>query len=339
MRLLVLGGTAFVGRHFAAAALERGHEVTLLTRGLTNPGLFPGGGAPRRLTASTTSRPSSAHAASTRSSTPADTCRGSCGPPPSCSRTGSRPTRSSRRSPSTTTRRPWTRAPRRRRPADPASEDVAAEYGGLKALCELAVEAARAGPRARRPPRARRRPARLHGPFQLLASPDRARRRGAGAGAARSPRLVHRRPRPRGLRACASSSAVSAASSTPSGPAEALSLGALLDECIAERRKRRRADLGERGVPAGERRGAVHRAAALDPRRRGRPPGDRHPQGAWRPGSCSVPSPRRFEPCQRPRAATGRARRRNRPAASRRGAFARARASCSRPGTRRGSAG
>ena len=32
-----------------------------------------------------------------------------------------------------------------RRPADPSSEDVAAEYGGLKALCELAVEAALPG--------------------------------------------------------------------------------------------------------------------------------------------------------------------------------------------------
>jgi 2'-hydroxyisoflavone reductase len=41
MRLLVLGGTAFVGRHFAAAALAGGHEVTLFTRGRTNSGLFP----------------------------------------------------------------------------------------------------------------------------------------------------------------------------------------------------------------------------------------------------------------------------------------------------------
>ncbi|MGZ4482296.1 MAG: NAD-dependent epimerase/dehydratase family protein [Gaiellales bacterium] len=41
MRLLLLGGTVFLGRHVAGLALERGHEVTLFTRGRTNPGLFP----------------------------------------------------------------------------------------------------------------------------------------------------------------------------------------------------------------------------------------------------------------------------------------------------------
>ena len=42
MRLLVLGGTAFVGRHIVDAALEGGHEVTLFNRGQTNPDLFAG---------------------------------------------------------------------------------------------------------------------------------------------------------------------------------------------------------------------------------------------------------------------------------------------------------
>jgi 2'-hydroxyisoflavone reductase len=41
MRILIIGGTAFVGRHIAAAALVAGHEVTLFNRGHTNPGLFP----------------------------------------------------------------------------------------------------------------------------------------------------------------------------------------------------------------------------------------------------------------------------------------------------------
>ena len=41
MRLLVLGGTLFVGRHIVKAALERGHEVTLFNRGRTNADLFP----------------------------------------------------------------------------------------------------------------------------------------------------------------------------------------------------------------------------------------------------------------------------------------------------------
>jgi 2'-hydroxyisoflavone reductase len=41
MKLLVLGGTLFLGRHVVEHALERGHAVTLLTRGRTNPELFP----------------------------------------------------------------------------------------------------------------------------------------------------------------------------------------------------------------------------------------------------------------------------------------------------------
>lgn len=42
MRLLVLGGTSFVGRHIVEAALASAHEVTLFNRGRTNPDLFPG---------------------------------------------------------------------------------------------------------------------------------------------------------------------------------------------------------------------------------------------------------------------------------------------------------
>ena len=41
MRLLVLGGTLFLGRHVVEAALARGHDVTLFNRGRTNPALFP----------------------------------------------------------------------------------------------------------------------------------------------------------------------------------------------------------------------------------------------------------------------------------------------------------
>ncbi|HEX5888381.1 MAG TPA: NAD-dependent epimerase/dehydratase family protein, partial [Pyrinomonadaceae bacterium] len=33
MKLLIIGGTRFVGRHLVEAALERGHEVTLFNRG------------------------------------------------------------------------------------------------------------------------------------------------------------------------------------------------------------------------------------------------------------------------------------------------------------------
>jgi nucleoside-diphosphate-sugar epimerase len=41
VKLLVLGGTKFLGRATVEAALGEGHEVTLFTRGRTNPDLFP----------------------------------------------------------------------------------------------------------------------------------------------------------------------------------------------------------------------------------------------------------------------------------------------------------
>jgi 2'-hydroxyisoflavone reductase len=42
VRILVLGGTLFLGRHVVEAALDRGHDVTIFSRGRTNPGLFAG---------------------------------------------------------------------------------------------------------------------------------------------------------------------------------------------------------------------------------------------------------------------------------------------------------
>jgi nucleoside-diphosphate-sugar epimerase len=42
MRILVLGGTAFIGRAIVAEALRSGAEVTLFGRGRTGPELFPG---------------------------------------------------------------------------------------------------------------------------------------------------------------------------------------------------------------------------------------------------------------------------------------------------------
>jgi 2'-hydroxyisoflavone reductase len=40
MRILIMGGTTFVGRHIAAAAIESGHDITLFRRGRTGPDLF-----------------------------------------------------------------------------------------------------------------------------------------------------------------------------------------------------------------------------------------------------------------------------------------------------------
>ena len=41
MKILILGGTAFLGRHIVEAALAGNHEVTLFNRGRQNPDLFP----------------------------------------------------------------------------------------------------------------------------------------------------------------------------------------------------------------------------------------------------------------------------------------------------------
>ncbi len=42
MRILMMGGTAFVGRHIAQAAIDAGHDITLYHRGRTGASLFPG---------------------------------------------------------------------------------------------------------------------------------------------------------------------------------------------------------------------------------------------------------------------------------------------------------
>jgi 2'-hydroxyisoflavone reductase len=41
MRILIIGGTRFVGRHITEAALAAGHEISLIHRGKTGPDLFP----------------------------------------------------------------------------------------------------------------------------------------------------------------------------------------------------------------------------------------------------------------------------------------------------------
>jgi 2'-hydroxyisoflavone reductase len=42
LRLLILGGTGFIGPHQVRYAVERGHEVTIFNRGQSAPGMFPG---------------------------------------------------------------------------------------------------------------------------------------------------------------------------------------------------------------------------------------------------------------------------------------------------------
>ncbi len=42
LRLLILGGTVFLGRHLVASALQAGHQLTLFNRGKSNPSLYGG---------------------------------------------------------------------------------------------------------------------------------------------------------------------------------------------------------------------------------------------------------------------------------------------------------
>ena len=43
LRILILGGTGFIGPHQVRYALARGHRVTLFNRGQTNAGMFTDG--------------------------------------------------------------------------------------------------------------------------------------------------------------------------------------------------------------------------------------------------------------------------------------------------------
>jgi 2'-hydroxyisoflavone reductase len=50
MRILMIGGTRFIGRHVVEQALDRGHDVTVFHRGQTGAGLFHGHDRVRLLT-------------------------------------------------------------------------------------------------------------------------------------------------------------------------------------------------------------------------------------------------------------------------------------------------
>jgi 2'-hydroxyisoflavone reductase len=138
MDLLVLGGTQFLGRHLVEAAAERGHTLTLCNRGRTNPDLFPdverviadrdgglqplrgrrwdavvdtSGYVPRVVSQSVDLLRGAAHSYAFISS-------GSVYPLHSEDKTEDGPVEHL---------------------SDPATEDVMASYGGLKALCEGVV--------------------------------------------------------------------------------------------------------------------------------------------------------------------------------------------------------
>jgi 2'-hydroxyisoflavone reductase len=140
LKVLVLGGTAFVGRHMVGAALERGHDVTLFTRGRTNPALFP-------------------EAARLRGDRETDLAALDGREFDAVLDTSGYLPRVVRASAGLLAQRVGlyvfvssisvyadaellTESTPTLRPRDPASEDVAHDYGGLKALCELEAAAA-----------------------------------------------------------------------------------------------------------------------------------------------------------------------------------------------------
>jgi 2'-hydroxyisoflavone reductase len=140
MRLLVLGGTAFVGRHFVTAAIDGGHEVVLFTRGRTNPELFPGAGHLRG------DRDGSLDALGGREF---DAAIDLCGYVPRVVRASAGLLAGSvDRYPFVSSISVYADAPYLTEASpvqqlpEPGSEDVAAHYGALKALCEEEAEAA-----------------------------------------------------------------------------------------------------------------------------------------------------------------------------------------------------
>jgi len=140
VRVLVLGGTAFLGRHVVEAATQRGHTVTTLTRGRTNPDLFP------ELERLRGDRETDLSALEGRSFDVAIDTSGYL--PRVVSKSASLLAPRIERYLFVSTLSVYEDAPRldestqTRRLLDPESENVTADYGPLKALCEKVVEEA-----------------------------------------------------------------------------------------------------------------------------------------------------------------------------------------------------
>ena len=218
MKLLVLGGTKFLGRAAVEAALAAGHEVTLFNRGTTNPELFPeaerihgdlagdlGALAGPRLGRGDRPRPDAAAAADAA--------------PRRGARRRGRPLRL--RLDDLRLRRPVAAGRRgvaaaRSRPTRSRSEFDLELYGRLKVGSERAVLEVLRRAGDGRPRRADRRPARPDRTLHLLAAPARRGRRRARAGRSGRAAAVRRRARPRRLaRARPASSARAACSTRP----------------------------------------------------------------------------------------------------------------------------
>jgi 2'-hydroxyisoflavone reductase len=152
MRLLFLGGTRFLGRHGVDAALARGHDVTVFTRGRTP---LPWPGDVRHLVGQRD--PGIAPGLAALGEGEWDAVIDTSGYVPRCVRAGADVLRDRAARylfvsslsvyADTSAAGQDERAPVAAL-ADPATEDVAAHYGALKARCEGEVVAAFGGERA-----------------------------------------------------------------------------------------------------------------------------------------------------------------------------------------------
>ena len=192
MRILILGGTVFLGRALVEAALARGHDLTLFNRGQSNPDLFP------HVEQLHGDRATDLHALQGRHW---DAVIDTCGYVPRIVRLSAEalaraagplhlhlvalglcrhePAGVDESAPVGTLARRNGRASDRR--------NVRAAQGAVRA----SRGASHAGPDAHHPARPHRRPIRSDRPLYVLASSRGARRRGAGAGPSRAPRSIH----------------------------------------------------------------------------------------------------------------------------------------------------
>ncbi len=146
MKLLVLGGTRFLGRHLVDAALERGHDVTIFTRGVHT---VPWGGNVARLVGNRD--PSLAPGLAALATGEWDAAVDTSGYVPRCvkasaaaieARVGHYTFVSSLSVYADASRPGLDESAPVASLHDPASEDTVAHYGALKARCEDEVRAA-----------------------------------------------------------------------------------------------------------------------------------------------------------------------------------------------------
>ena len=226
MRLLILGGTVFLGRHVAAEALARGHEVTLLHRGRHGSELFRG---VERLLADRTGD------LSVLDGRRFDAAIDTSGYDPRVVAASTRRLSDAGLAhlvlvSSVSVYRAW--------PAEPVTEDSPVwsegdDYGALKAACERAAGGDHARPRgarARAASSAGRTTTSCACPGGCGGSPRVAR---SSRRAIRPPDPAHRRARPGRVDARPRRSSGAAARSTPRRRSGAATIGEVLDAAVA----------------------------------------------------------------------------------------------------------